>query len=223
MVLIALKCPHCSGTIQMEDNLRTGFCVHCGSKVMNEQAVSGSVTIDRRPEIINQLKIAKEALLAHEWEKANKLVDNIFLMDYDCGDAWYMTALSNIRDKAAYDKTLGKIEAKKLNDYGIFSKDDIKKCWGDCNLSFSFKTLADDSFNAKALITIDGKESFSVGKNEVVVVGTHLGKHDLSVTLISTSSNGFGLDTLSFVASKDHAFVVKQKALSHLPKMTQTS
>ena len=43
MVLIALKCPHCGGDIQLDDSREFGFCLYCGTKI----AV--------RDEVVNQI------------------------------------------------------------------------------------------------------------------------------------------------------------------------
>lgn len=37
MKLIALKCPHCGGDIELNDSMSHGFCIHCGSKIMVER------------------------------------------------------------------------------------------------------------------------------------------------------------------------------------------
>lgn len=34
MVLVALKCPHCGGDIQLDDAHEFGFCLYCGTKII---------------------------------------------------------------------------------------------------------------------------------------------------------------------------------------------
>ena len=109
MALIALKCPHCGGTVQMEDNMKSGFCIHCGSKIINEQNIGGSVSIDKSSDLINLLKVAKETLMMRDWEKATPLVENVMLIDPDCKDAWYMKALLSYSDKQRYENILDKM------------------------------------------------------------------------------------------------------------------
>lgn len=39
MTIVALKCPHCNGDLQMEDDREFGFCQYCGTKIMIQQEI----------------------------------------------------------------------------------------------------------------------------------------------------------------------------------------
>ena len=39
MALVCLKCPNCSGSLQMEDTLEKGFCMYCGSPFMVKEEI----------------------------------------------------------------------------------------------------------------------------------------------------------------------------------------
>ncbi len=40
MALVALKCPHCGGDIQLDSDKEFGFCMHCGTKIMIQETVN---------------------------------------------------------------------------------------------------------------------------------------------------------------------------------------
>jgi DNA-directed RNA polymerase subunit RPC12/RpoP len=174
MVLVALKCPNCGGTVQMEENMKSGFCVHCGSKIVNEPNIGSSVSIDKSLDIVNHLKVAKETLIEQNWETATRLVENILLMDPDCKDAWHMKALLCYRDKAQYENTLTRMKDKELKDYNIFLEGDIKKTWGEYDLWVSYT----DTFPCKARTSIDGRGVFLIDKNGSTVFGVNPGRHE---------------------------------------------
>jgi DNA-directed RNA polymerase subunit RPC12/RpoP len=211
MALVALKCPNCGGTVQMEENMKDGFCVHCGTKIINEQNISGQVSIDKKSDIVNHLKVAKEALTEQNLETATKLIENILLMDYDCLDAWYMKALLSFKDKRAYDDLLIKTESKELNNYGIFSKEDIRNCWEEHTISFKIKK--DISLRRMEVgIRVDNMESQSGTHKDIVVFGVKSGKHIVNVQMTGRSIEGIkvsAVDQISFVSTKDHEFIIK--------------
>jgi DNA-directed RNA polymerase subunit RPC12/RpoP len=179
MVLVALKCPNCGGTVQMEENMKSGFCAHCGSKIVNEPNVGGSVSIDKSLDIVNHLKVAKETLIEQNWEAATRLVENILLMDPDCKDAWYMKVLLCYRNRAQYESTLARMNDKELKDYNIFSEEDIKKCWGKYNLYVSYT----NPMPFKARTAIDGNGTFLIDNNGSTIFGINPGQHEISTQL----------------------------------------
>jgi len=223
MALVALKCPNCGGTVQMEENLKQGFCVHCGSRILNEQSISGTVSIDKKSDIINHLKIAKEALKMHDWENASKHIENIFLMDPDCKDAWFMKSLLHYRD-ATGKSYIDKAKSSGMKNYEIFSEEDIRKYWGECNLYVTVRKSAGVITLGLAVIMIivDERESRPVLLNDTVIFGVNQGKHDLTIRVGSGSVNL--TDKLTFIAKKDHKFDIKiGSAFSVNPKITQIS
>ena len=183
----------------MEDNMKSGFCVHCGSKIINEQNISGTVLIDKSSDIENHLKIAKESLMIHDWDSATRLVENVLLMDPECLDAWYMKALLNYRNKTLYNSTLNKLVNKKWNDYEIFSKEDIRKGWGKYDLSVVFNATRGTFSTVKVNVKIDGMDTIALGIHESATFGINPGKHDIFVELetIRVVSSG----RLSFTVS----------------------
>jgi len=69
MALIGLKCPNCSGEIQMDDAKESGFCMYCGSNFRVKDEVqriqvehSGSVSINRDQELENLIIRAEQKI-----------------------------------------------------------------------------------------------------------------------------------------------------------------
>jgi len=214
MVLVALKCPHCGGTVQMEDSMKSGFCVHCGSKIINEPNISGSVSIDRSADIVNHLKVAKETLTLRDWEKATPLVENAMLIDSNCEDAWCMKALLCYRDKAQYENILTRIKSKEFKSYGVFSEDSIKKCWGELDVRIyntSKSTMTTSLSIMPITVSIDGKQSSSIGSGQSTMFGVNPGRHIISACIDMMGTKTM-LSELSFVANKNHEVEIRSKA-----------
>jgi len=209
MALIAIKCPNCGGTFPMEEDLTSGFCVHCGSKIVKEQNVGGQVPVDKGSDLTYRLKLAKESLIAHEWEAATGLVEDILLKNADCRDAWYMKALLHHRDAASED-LIAKAESGGKKSFGIFSKEDISKCWGECTLNITYERSKNTMLTVKARVTVDGKETIIMMRGESAAFGVNAGKHDISAVFIVKNGTTEG-DKLSFIATKYHEFVIKTK------------
>ncbi|MDR2866779.1 MAG: hypothetical protein LBV13_05215 [Methanomassiliicoccaceae archaeon] len=207
MVLVALKCPNCDGETYVEESMKSGFCAHCGSKIINKQNVSGTITIDKNSDILNSLKVAREALFDHNWTDAKRIVENIMLFDPDCQDAWYMKALINYRYKDVYNDIIDRMKSKQLKDYGVFSESDIKECWGELEIKISFSKKGLSGVK-EALVTIDGKKTISIYKGDSTLIGANPGKHEISVKLFTGTVTGEAFN-MSFVASKYHEFEIR--------------
>ena len=124
MALIALKCPNCGGDVELDENMSQGFCVYCGTKLLNDSD-SKKMKIDHEDEIRGKLKLALLALKAEETDHFTSLIDDVISLDPKASDAWLMKSLM-------YDEPLC-LECQKngttadCNRYGIFSKEDLPK------------------------------------------------------------------------------------------------
>ena len=226
MALVSVRCPKCGGTVQMEEEMTSGFCVHCGSRIINEQSAGGPVPAEKGSDIADHLRTAKESLASHNWDVAAGLVDSILLMDANCQDAWYMRSLIGLRDGTS-ESFIAKAESGGKKSYGVFSKEDISKCWGECTLSVLYEWSKRTTVMVKALVTLDGKESIPVERGKSTYFGVTPGVHDLSVCFIVKGGTTEG-DKLSFIATKDHEFVIKTATSGMMfvyltPKLAQLS
>ncbi len=44
MAIVALKCPHCGGDLQLDDSRQFGFCQYCGTKIMIQEQIVNNNT-----------------------------------------------------------------------------------------------------------------------------------------------------------------------------------
>jgi predicted RNA-binding Zn-ribbon protein involved in translation (DUF1610 family) len=224
MAMVAVKCPSCGGTVQIEEGMSSAFCIHCGGKIVNEKKNGGQAPAEKDSPIIRDLKMAKESLAEHDWDAVRGVVENILRDNADCQDAWYMKALLHRREKT-FDSIIANAESGGMKDHGVFSKEDISKSWGECELIVTFEFSKRVMINMKARVTVDGKESFVLERGESTVFGVDTGKHEIFVCFVIKAGDTAG-DRLSFIATKEHEFVIKTAStgmmiLNHTPKVVQ--
>ena len=182
MALVGLSCPHCGGSVQLEENMKQGFCMYCGTKVVNDRFISGEVSIDKSADIINHIKLTKDALIAHDWDASTRFVEKILLMDPECSDAWYMKALISKRQASAeaVSSFISKGEGAK-NKFDLFSKEDITAFWG----KYTIKVIAKEGamkVPRTIIVTLDdGKESIKINIGQEINFGVDGGSHSLFV------------------------------------------
>lgn len=73
MPFVEVRCPTCSGEIQLDDTREYGFCMFCGGKVIYKEAVqqiivTGSVNVERS--VDHLIKSANGFLALEKWKKA---------------------------------------------------------------------------------------------------------------------------------------------------------
>ena len=202
MALTTLKCPHCDGEVQFEEEKESGFCVHCGTKIFNDRGRGSQTSSGNDPEIVKKLNDAKEALAAHDWASATRIIDDVLMADTGCLDALYMKVLLGFKDAEARVGLVEEAEKKGQKDYGVFSKDDIRKCWGEHDLRIAYKGLFQ-----QAVIILDDKEAFYIKNGRAVTLGAGPGEHVLALRVVSHGTHvGGELDRLIFTVTKDHDF-----------------
>ncbi len=62
-------CPSCGGEIQLDDTKEFGYCLHCGTKVIYEDAVQ-KIELVNQPKIENLLKLAMDAYNNRDYPEA---------------------------------------------------------------------------------------------------------------------------------------------------------
>ncbi len=123
MVLIACTCPHCGGTVNMEETMVSGFCTYCGKQVINDRAVVGNINVrmDRTAEVVNILKLAKYSMYDRDGNGARALVSRAMQMDPNNSDVWYMDAV--------LDRANAKNDIKRARQYpslGVFEESEVE-------------------------------------------------------------------------------------------------
>ena len=107
----------------MEDTLVSGFCTYCGRQIINDKAVVGNVNVkmDRTPEIVNTLKLAKYSMYDKDANGARVLLSKAMQMSSEYSDVWYMDAV--------LDKRNAKADMERARQYpslGIFTESDVR-------------------------------------------------------------------------------------------------
>jgi tetratricopeptide (TPR) repeat protein len=69
MEFVAAKCPQCGGDLQLDPQIETGFCMHCGSKIVVQDAIR-KVRIDNTGMVDTWMKMGRSALDAKNYEEA---------------------------------------------------------------------------------------------------------------------------------------------------------
>ncbi len=82
MDLQAARCPSCSGEIQLDPTKETGFCMHCGSKVLVKEAIQ-KIRIDSDHLIKNYIKIARSAFERGDYSEAYNYYTKIIEINPD--------------------------------------------------------------------------------------------------------------------------------------------
>ena len=106
----------------MEDTLVSGFCTYCGRQIINDKAVVGNVNVkmDRTPEIVNTLKLAKYSMYDKDANGARVLLSKAMQMSSEYSDVWYMDAVLDKRNaKADMER------ARQYTSLGIFTESDV--------------------------------------------------------------------------------------------------
>lgn len=104
MPFVAAKCPQCGGDLQLDNEIDKGFCMHCGSKIVVQEAIR-SVRIDNTQMIQNWMKMgdlaAESGNQSEAYEYYTKVVEvqpDHWLAVFNKGKAagWQST-LANVR------------------------------------------------------------------------------------------------------------------------------
>ncbi len=89
MALISLKCPNCSGDIELDDSREFGFCMYCGSKVVVTKDVN-NITIEMS--VKDQRASLKPLAVAYcqkgEFDKAEEMTNTLISINAADADIW---------------------------------------------------------------------------------------------------------------------------------------
>lgn len=81
MALKAVKCPSCSGDLNLDDDREFGFCQYCGTKVMLRETInvvhSGTVQLDNSGKVKNRMKLARDAYEDGKYKEAYEHYTNV--------------------------------------------------------------------------------------------------------------------------------------------------
>lgn len=87
MPFVAARCPQCGGEIQLDNQKDTGFCMHCGSKIVVQEALR-AVRIDNSHMVETWIKLGKAALEVNNYSEAYEYFTRVLEVK---PDDWFAT------------------------------------------------------------------------------------------------------------------------------------
>jgi len=123
MGLIALKCPNCGGSIELDDKKEFGFCMHCGQKVFLSENVAQKVRIDHSESLKNWERLVEVAYENNNIEDLKKYSDLILEVDMQSSRGWFLkgcvsSRTGHLNEASAHWKkamSLADVSTKKKN------------------------------------------------------------------------------------------------------------
>ena len=112
----------------MDSSLTSGFCTYCGSKIVNENAIVGKVTLNRSDELVNSLKLAKAALIDGDRPACQSYINTALVIEPESSDAWFMKAVLDSDDKRQYQVDRARGVRGKVQS-GVFTEKDLDRYW----------------------------------------------------------------------------------------------
>ena len=95
MSLVALKCPNCGGSLDLEDSRQFAFCQYCGTKIMiKEEVEKQNVVIDDSKKVAGWIDTAKMFIERGNKEECYRYARMASDADPNNPYAWYYRAKS---------------------------------------------------------------------------------------------------------------------------------
>ena len=108
MSFVAAKCPTCGGELQLDNNKESGFCMHCGGKIIIKDALN-SIRVDNKHMISTWMDMGKKAANVGNQEEAYSYFTKIIENDPRNWEAIYFKGVS-----AAWQTSVEKIRLAEL-------------------------------------------------------------------------------------------------------------
>ena len=162
MTLIALKCPNCSGDVQLDDGREFGFCIYCGTRIIISDFITRKIEIDYSGKASSYADIALDWLRRGEKERAGEYADKALDLDPSNPDAWYVRGMlseSRVDRTMAFERSI----QSKRPDVADASRAELEI------LSESFNVIIVNELYQTALpgqVLVDGKPMLTTREPE---------------------------------------------------------
>ncbi len=93
MALVALKCPHCAGNIELDETREFGFCMYCGSKVMIQKEVNVFIDTTEKRQEANLMPIIRRSYQDGNISETLELIDKVIDAGTADADIWAMRGM----------------------------------------------------------------------------------------------------------------------------------
>lgn len=120
MGFIALKCPSCGASIELDENREFGFCSYCGTKVMQDKKIvelKGEVKVEGVSTADKLLERAYILIEDNEFNEAEGYFNRVLELDPKCDKAYWGKMLCEYRLFSADEAVKLGIDISKSNNY----------------------------------------------------------------------------------------------------------
>lgn len=157
MALIALKCPNCGGSVELDDKREIGFCMYCGNKMIMQESIKQKVEIDNSRAFDNWIKLGLNAIVVENYQSAENYADRVLEHETENGMGWYLKACAamskneRVIEAYAYFEKAAKTmtnEEKKTN--GVRFMQELS--WSLSTEFSAYPSCSDLKFNNEALL-----------------------------------------------------------------------
>jgi len=186
MAFKSARCPNCSGELSLDPAVKKGFCMHCGSEIIVEEAIE-AMAIDGMASFGNLLELAHGSFNNMDYENAEKLYARCIELDPNNSHALLGKALSNGYINSKYnipldyeDSDLENLLAGKLKFIPVMkraieiSPEDIRE---------ELKHTAAINLNEMALTIYNDASSMYILKQDSIAIEGSVDSHTIHETL----------------------------------------
>lgn len=120
MAFEAAKCTICGGVLQLDNDLDSWKCDHCGSKIIVREAIQkmkievcGNVSMSGISTVENDVQLGLLFLENKEWKRAYEVFCKAIEKNIDCLDAWTGCVAAMTRDFTWADYEWAQLEGSK--------------------------------------------------------------------------------------------------------------
>ncbi len=106
MPVVALRCPHCNGDVQLDDKKEFGFCCNCGTKIMIQEQIKQRYSIDNSEKIKNWIDLSQSALLSKNYLESKKYADMVISEDSGSQLAWFLKMCCVLSTESLMDEAI---------------------------------------------------------------------------------------------------------------------
>lgn len=132
MPYVKVNCTSCGGEIQLDSSKDTGYCLHCGTKVIFEEAIQ-KIELLNIPKTENLIKIARAAYEDKNYSEAIDYFNRVLEIDIENWEAVFYKGLSKAWQSTLSNNCLpdaingSKRALAMIYQKGVLSKEELEK------------------------------------------------------------------------------------------------